>query len=96
MPYVDSLTPELPWASGSETSHAAAVKMRDHVGKQGEDVLTWFKAQGARGGIYTEAMAALKLKSGAVCPRIKALRVRGDLVKTTERREGCAVYRTKE
>ncbi len=96
MPYVDVLTPELPFQSGSDTSREAAVKARDFVGPQGEQVLAWFRSRGVDGGTMKEAEKEIPMQRASVCARVSALEKRGDLMKTTERRNKCAVYRTEE
>jgi len=93
MPYLHSSTYELPFASGSDTSRAAAKRAEAFVGPQGADVLRWFIERGARGGTQKEAAAALGLGRPSVCARVNALEKCGWLIKSvSERRAGCAVY----
>jgi hypothetical protein len=93
MPYLQPASYELPFDSASETSRAAAERARDFVGRQGLEVLHWFQDQGAIGATQKEASAALGIDRPSMCARVHALEKRGDLVKTTERRDGCFVYR---
>ena len=91
MPYADVLTPELPWASGSETSHDAAVRARDFVGPQGAAVLAVIADSG---GLTQKEIAA---RGGwgrpSVCALVRALELAGDIEKVPGlRRDGCAVY----
>lgn len=93
MPYIDSANRELPFQSGSDTSHAAALRAQSFVGRQGVKVLLWFEGRGERGGTQKEAAEALGIGRPSVCARVNALEQQGRLVKTTLRRGGCAVYR---
>lgn len=93
MPYLDPASYELPFQSDSDTSRAAAVKARDFVGRQGIKVLCWFEDQGQHGGTQKECAAALGLGRPSVCARVNALERHGVVVKTTARRDGCAVYK---
>lgn len=94
MPYADSINYELPFASGSDTSESAARRAADFVGKQGELVLHWFQDQGPIGATQIEASAALAIGRPSMAARVHALEKRGELVKTTARRDGAAVYRS--
>lgn len=85
MPYADIFTPELPWTSGSDTSHEAAVQAKDFVGPQGEAVLAWFRSR--RDGTQKEAAAALGMGRASICARVRALEMAGALVKTTTKLE---------
>lgn len=91
MPYLDA-SYSLPFASGSDTSHAAAVRSRHFIGQQGEDVWRFVAICGARGATQKEIAASLQLGRPSVCARTRALELAGRLVKTTQRRAGCAVY----
>lgn len=91
MPYIDSLTPDLPFQSESPTSHAAAVKAHDFVSQQGEKVFAWF-AQRRSGATQKEASEALEIGRPSMCARVRALEQAGRLVKTSARRDGCQVY----
>lgn len=92
MAFIDPANYELPFQSGSDTSHAAAVKAQKFVGKQGIEVLSWFRDRGSYGGTQKECEAA-GFRRSSVCARVNALEKVGNLVKTNERRDGCAVYR---
>ena len=91
MPYTQA---GLPYASAdSDTSRDAALRALQFCGQQGLDVLAWFRARGDRGGSQIEASAALGIARASMCARVRALEQAGELVKTTERRGGCAVYK---
>jgi hypothetical protein len=92
VPYVDSLTPELPFQSSSDTSHDAAVAAQDFVGKQGEVVYRWFVGKRS-GATQKEASDALGIARASMCARVRALEMAGRLVKTAARRDGCAGLR---
>lgn len=81
-----------PYASGSETSRASAVKARDFIGPQGERVWQYVAAQGMRGATQKEARVALGIDRPSLCARFRALQLRGRLIKTAQRRGACAVY----
>lgn len=93
MPYADPANFELPFQSGSDTSHDAAVKAQKFVGKQGIDVLAWFLERGEFGGTQKECHDRTGIERSSICARVNALEKVGNLVKTNERRDGCAVYR---
>lgn len=95
MPYA-SLTRDLPFAAGSETSRDAALEAAQFVGRQGLAVLAWFQGCGVQGGTQKEASAALNIGRPSICARVRALEQQGQLWKTTDRRRGCAVYRAME
>lgn len=90
MPYADQ-SYALPFTSGSETSREAAIKAADFVGQQGEVVYAWFADQ-IEGGTQREASEALQIGRPSICARTRALELAGRLVKTENRRQGCAVY----
>jgi hypothetical protein len=95
MPYAQPDLFEAPYQGGSETSHAAAVKAADFVGEQGEKVLAWVQQRGAYGATQKEAAEDLfkdRGKRPSMCARFRALELRGDLVNTRAKRDGCAVY----
>lgn len=92
MPYADPANYELPFQSGSDTSRDAAVKAQKFVGRQGIEVLAWFVERGARGGTQREASQQLMIARASMAARVHALEKVGNLVKTAERRDGCAVY----
>ena len=91
MPWIDPQTPELPFQSGSETSHEAAVKASKFVGRQGERVWEWFWDR-PEGATQREASEALGISRASVCARVRALELAGRLVKTVRRRNACSVY----
>ena len=90
MPYIDSLTPSLPFQSGSDTSHDAAEKSRTFAGKQSKAVLAWWQEVG--NSTQRECAEALHLQRASVCARVRELEQAGLLWKTGARRDGCAVY----
>ncbi len=94
MPYIDLLS-LVPYQSGSETSREAASRVKDFVGEQGERVLTWLRERGTHGATQREAAEELFLDPGkrpSMCARFRALELRGDLINTRAKRNGCAVY----
>lgn len=93
MPYADPANYDLPFQSSSDTSRDAVDRARDFVGRQGQLVLDWIRDQGSIGATQKETSAALAIDRASICARVHALEKRGDLVKTTERRDGCCVYR---
>lgn len=93
MPFLQPASYELPFESGSDTSRDAAERAKGFVGRQGRLVLDWITDQGNYGATQKEVSAALAIDRASVCARVHALDKRGDLLKTTERREGCSVYR---
>ncbi|MPZ20116.1 MAG: hypothetical protein GEV06_19695 [Luteitalea sp.] len=92
MPWLDSANQELPFQSGSATSRDAAVGAARFVGKQGEAVLHFIRWTGNHGCTQKEASASLTIARASVAARFNALELRGDIRKTDERREACAVY----
>jgi hypothetical protein len=92
MPYLHPTSYELPFQSGSDTSRDAARKAQRFVSRQGWEVLAWFRDRGEVGGTQREASQALGIERSSMCARCNALEKVGNLVKTTERRGGCAVY----
>ena len=94
MPYALPASYELPFQSTSDTSRDAALKAARFVGQQGLDVMGWFRAQGEHGGTQRECSEALGIGRPSVCARVNALEKQGRMVKTDERRAGCAVYKT--
>lgn len=91
MPYTNS-TPPLPFQSGSETSRDAALKALRFVGDQGVTVLDYIRECGRFGVTQKEAAEELHIGRPSICARFNALEKSGEIVKTTERRSGCAVY----
>jgi hypothetical protein len=96
MPYVDPINRDLPFQSGSETSHDAAIHAKDFVGDQGLTVLAWIRRRGDFGATQKEASAALGIGRPSLCARFRALEQAGSISKTTSRRCGCAVYQATE
>lgn len=92
MPYADPANRELPFQSGSDTSHDAALRAQSFVGRQGVKVLLWFEGRGERGGTQKEAAEGLGIGRPSVCARVNALEQQGRLIKTSARRAGCSVY----
>ncbi len=82
-----------PYQRGSDTSKAAALKARDFVGKQGAQVLALIRCHGELGSTQKEAEAVLHIGRPSLCARFRALEQTKAIVKTTERRGGCVVYR---
>lgn len=92
MPFLHPASYELPFDSASDTSRDAAVRAERFVCAQGLEVLHWMQDQGAHGATQKEASDALRIGRPSICARFHALEKRGALVKTTQRRDGCAVY----
>jgi hypothetical protein len=93
MPYT-ATTPSLPFQSSSETSRDAAIRMVPCAGRQSATVLGWFSLRGALGGTQRECSEQCGYARASVAARVNALERAGLLVKTSERREHCAVYRS--
>lgn len=81
-----------PYQPTSETSKAAAVTARTVAGQQAEQVYAYVLGCGARGASQKEICAGLFLGRPSVAARVNALWRAGRLVKTTVRRQACAVY----
>lgn len=92
MGYLDPVSYELPFASGSDTSEEAATAAGRFVGRQGQQVLAWLRTRGAYGATQTEACQALPLSRPSACARFHALEQQGSIKKTAVRRGGCGVY----
>ena len=91
MPYVQPAQQALPWQSGSETSHEAAVAAGSFASTQEALVLQWFQAQRiAR--TQKEASSALGVDRASMCARVRHLEILGAVVKTTQKRDGCFCY----
>jgi len=56
-------------------------------------ILGWFAVRGVIGGTQREVSEQCGYGRATVAPRVWELERAGLLVKTSERREGCAVYR---
>jgi hypothetical protein len=93
MPYT-ATTPSLPFQSQSDTSRDAAIRAQSFAGKQAATVLGWFAIRGAQGGTQRECSEQCGYARASVAARVNALERAGLLVKTSERREHCAVYRS--
>lgn len=92
MPFLRPESYELPFASESDTSRDAAVKAEKFVGKQGREVLEWFRSRGIVGATQREASEALGIARASMAARVHALEKQGQLWKTTARHQGCALY----
>ena len=93
MPYLDSASHELPFASGSDTSEAAAVKAKSFVGRQGRDVLGFIQASGSGGVTQREASIGLEIGRPSIAARFHALERQGLIRKVIGvRRDGCNAY----
>ena len=66
--------PATPYVSGSETSRAAAVSMRDHVGDQALQVFAAFKARGVRGATCDEVEEITGLPHQSASARVNWLK----------------------
>lgn len=94
MPYLDSASYELPFQSGSDTSRAAAVAMRETASTQRERYYQWL-ADRVQGGTDGEAEVELAMRRSSVCARRNELMKAGRVLKTDWRRVGCAVWRVR-
>lgn len=92
MAYADPANQQLPFQSGSETSHDAAVAARAFVGQQGARVYAFIVACGVFGATQREIADRLNIGRPSVCARVRALEQCRDVRKTERRRDGCAVY----
>jgi len=90
MPYTSQMG--LPWAPQSDTSHEAAIAAEAFAATQEARVLAFVTARGAYGSTMKEAEMEMPIQRSSACGRFFALVAAGKLRKTTERREGCAVY----
>jgi hypothetical protein len=75
-------------------SIAAIPIAESFAGKQAATVLGWFAIRGAQGGTQRECSEQCGYARASVAARVNALERAGLLVKTSERREHCAVYRS--
>ncbi len=87
------IEPMPPYQRGSATSKDAAIRAQDFVGEQGHRVLAWIEKQGERGATQKEAEAGLRIGRPSIAARFWALEGVHAILKTSERRGGCAVYR---
>ncbi len=69
MPYADPAAQQLPFASGSDTSHDAAVAARRFAGSQRERLLQFYVQRGRVGATDSEACAAVGLSRSSCCAR---------------------------
>jgi len=90
MGYLEPASYELPF-SDEQTSRDAAEAARRWAGPQAERVLAWFRAQSG-GATQPECAAATGISRQSLSARCRGLVQRGELVKTTRRRGGCAVF----
>lgn len=60
---------------------------------QRRNVFAWIAEQGVHGSTQKEAHANTGIDRASLCPRFWELEKAGQIVKTTERRGGCFVYR---
>jgi DNA-binding MarR family transcriptional regulator len=92
MPYLDSLTPALPFSEPT-TSREAAVAAQDFAASQRSRVLAWLRDRWSHGGTQKEAAEALDIARQSVCPRFDELEKSGDIIRSvSERRLRCRVY----
>lgn len=92
MPYTAG-QPSLPWQAGSATSHDAAMKAQGFSGEQAYRVLGFLRWCGAGGATQKEAEHSLQIGRPSLCARFRELEQAGQIMKTAERRQGCAVYK---
>lgn len=94
MPYTANHT--LPYASGSDTSQAAAERAESFFTEQQRKVLADVRAQGFYGSTQKECHARTGIARAALAPRFLELLTAGHLYKSAvDRRDGCAVYKAK-
>jgi len=91
--------PRLPYQRGSDTSQAAAEAIQPYADIQRERVFWWVVGCGVHGATMKEAEAQMPIKRASACPRFNELQKRwvtsqgtAGLMKTTRRRDKCAVY----
>src|SRR5687768_3361855 len=89
MPYTQA---GLPWAPRSDTSHDAAVRAKNFAFGQRARVLAWVRARGRHGATMGEAEREMPIKRSSACGRFNELETAGEIIKTSARRNGCAVY----
>lgn len=82
-----------PHQRGSETSRDAASRAAKFVGPQGERLYAFLLACGEFGATDREAHVVTGIERQSICPRRRALMFQGRVVKSSEVREGCAVYK---
>lgn len=94
MPYAAPAQRELPYASGSDTSHDAAVVAGAFSELQRDRYLRWLQSRGEFGGTDGEAEKQLAMRRSSVCARRNELMKDGRIVKAARRRNGCQVWRS--
>jgi len=94
MAYLLPATYDLPF-NASDTSREAAERARAFHLNQSGKVLWWFQ-QHPQGATQAEASAALGIARASMAARVHALTARGELIRTSRRREGCAIYSANE
>jgi CRP-like cAMP-binding protein len=94
MPYL-STTPQLPF-SDPTTSRDAAIRAQSFSGQQAATILGWFVIRGECGGTQREVSEQCGYSRQSVSARCHELTKAGLLVKTSEIRSACHVYRAKE
>lgn len=77
----------LPFARGSATSEAAALKARPGSVAKRTAILGYLIGRDTVGATNDEVCAALGFGTGTVCPRMKELREAGDLVSANCKRK---------
>lgn len=87
------VTVAVPYQRGSDTSKAAADRARPFIGQQGDRVLAWIQSRGELGATQKEAARVLGIGRPSLCGRFRALEQTSAILKTSERRGGCVVYR---
>lgn len=78
MPYVQPAQQALPWQSGSETSHEAAMAAGECAVTQRQKVYSFLARHGRRGATDEEIEQALSMRRSSVCAR------RNELVKARQ------------
>lgn len=95
-PEFDFSALSVPYQHGSETSKAAAERARAFVGEQGATVLAWLRQRGDKGSTQKETASVLGIGRPSLCARFRALEQVHAILKTSERRGNCVVYRAME
>lgn len=91
MPY----TPQsgLPFQSGSDTSHDAAIRAELFAQPQCRKYLDWLIACGPTGGTDKEAHRGTGIARASICCRRMELKAQGLIADAGLRREGCTAWR---
>lgn len=95
MPYLLPATRALPFQSGSETSHDAALGARTFSGDQERRYFEWLRARGAYGATDAEAALGTGIRLSSICARRNRLVSAGLVERTDQRRARGAVWRAK-